>query len=380
VKQTTTSSCGQPRSSEINMCLGLVAEQLFLSECRPIQRPSFAEFACSPTMRYKDLRNLGVDSLGWMALLTSLENRLGVRFKDDMFLASTLSAQDVARALAESLCRDRLNKKLAEEVLCTQNISSGERHFVIDDFLPLDQFNSLRMTMCDAKYELIDSVVNSVLDGAAYRSSGRMLTYDAHPTAGALGAAFGSILRAVRDAPEVFGQAGEDWSILSFAFWQYPVGTRLGWHNDAGERRSGEFILYLHDEWKPSWGGELVLLDHDTDALTFEEGADPFALVEAAVARARTQLTAIVPRSNRLVLVRAGTAHYINRVDTAAGDARRCSLTGFAAKRSANEYDAQSKLDRLGSLFGWQRHETSESSSPRTDANQRNRTSDHEIL
>lgn len=159
-----------------------------------------------------------------------------------------------------------------------------------------------------------------------------------------------AIKEAVTTHPEIYGAAGSDWKVLSFALWQYPAGTRLGWHNDAGGGRTGEFILYLHDRWQPSWGGELIVLDEfspfDVQGLPAPER---FAAIEKVVGQSRSNLTAIVPRPNRLVMVRAGTCHYINRVDGAAGSSRRRSLTGFASQPSpaAKDRDRAARIDKL---------------------------------
>jgi hypothetical protein len=102
-------------------------------------------------------------------------------------------------------------------------------------------------------------VVDERVDGTALRSLGGTLGFADQFRGESVGSgvaeAMSEIKRAAVSHPEIFGMAGADWKVLSFALWQYPAGTRLGWHNDAGGGRTGEFILYLHDRWPPSWGG-----------------------------------------------------------------------------------------------------------------------------
>ncbi|RQR40635.1 2OG-Fe(II) oxygenase [Burkholderia sp. Bp9142] len=343
--------CRVTPSASVEICVGLIARLLFLPEPRPAGRPSFAEFLFSPAMRYDELKNLGVDSLAWMTLLTDLEDLLRIRFDDALLLADTISVNDVAQVMAEVLHRDEASRDLPGGEVRRAS-SCGERYWIIDDFLSVDEFAALKETMCNAKYTRIASVVSPALDGFALRSSGKVLAHDTHAPPGDPDAPIASILRAVRDTPTVYGRAGEDWTIVSFAFWQYPPGARLGWHNDTGEGRCGEFVLYLHEEWGPSWGGELMLLDRDLGVGASASGNPAFAL-EAALNQSQSELTAIVPRPNRLVMIKAGTAHFINRVDASAGDARRCSLTGFASKRVRDQLDPESRLERLGVLMGW---------------------------
>ncbi|MER7536063.1 2OG-Fe(II) oxygenase [Streptomyces sp. NPDC097704] len=236
-------------------------------------------------------------------------------------------------------------------------VASGARYRVIDDFLPPDELAEIRSVMQRRRFDEVASVIYPETDGRAFRSRGAVLRQDTGtPTAesreqDAQPAAFRTILGELGAHPDMFGAPGEDWSAVGFSFWQYPAGSRLGWHNDVATGRLGEFVFFLHEEWKASWSGELVILDADPDTVDVDTtGMSAMEAVEAKASWASHALTAIVPKPNRLVLVQEGTIHCINRVDPTAGTTLRQTMTGFVAG-SAPEPGKRS-MDRLTSLLG----------------------------
>jgi Rps23 Pro-64 3,4-dihydroxylase Tpa1-like proline 4-hydroxylase len=156
-----------------------------------------------------------------------------------------------------------------------------------------------------------------------------------------------SVMNTVCADESMFGKPKVDWQLSTFAFWQFPPGSRLSWHMDAGQGRTGEYILYLHERWEPSWGGELIILDRDLLIDRTKSPLDRQAIVENFVKTSPSLHVAVYPRPNRLVMMRARTCHYINRVEPTAGDSRR-TLTGFTYARQSEE-----KLSQLGRLFDW---------------------------
>ncbi|MFD8979153.1 2OG-Fe(II) oxygenase [Streptomyces sp. NPDC059564] len=236
-------------------------------------------------------------------------------------------------------------------------VASGARYRVIDDFLPPNELAEIRSLMRRRRFEEVASVIYPETDGHAFRSRGAVLRQDTGaPTAesreqDAQPAAFQTILRELGAHPDMFGAPGEDWSAVGFSFWQYPAGSRLGWHNDVATGRLGEFVFFLHEEWNASWAGELVILDADPEAVDVDTtGMSAMEAVEAKASLASHALTAIVPKPNRLVLVREGTIHCINRVDRTAGTTLRQTMTGFVAGAAPER--EQRSMDRLTSLLG----------------------------
>lgn len=106
----------------------------------------------------------------------------------------------------------------------------------------------------------------------------------------------------------------DPWTGFSVSAWTYRPGMGLEWHSDTGWL--GAYIYYVHPVWRASWGGELLVATDD----------DSSAGIEAACG---TGHALIYPQPNRLVLLRGGTRHRIKKVESAAGQAYRASLSGF---------------------------------------------------
>ncbi|QMU74631.1 hypothetical protein GXW83_01360 [Streptacidiphilus sp. PB12-B1b] len=210
----------------------------------------------------------------------------------------------------------------------------GDRFVIIDDFLDEAMLTEMRTLMARATFSEVQSVIHPETDGRAFRSRGTYLKGDALGQEDSAGRpkAYEKILRAVAAEPGIFGTRGDGWDQAGFTFWRYPAGSRLSWHNDAGGGRRGEFIVFLHDTWNASWGGELMVLNEEPAASA--DGTGSFiAQMEKQVRQSTGSPVAILPRPNRLVLVKAGTTHQINRVDSTA-EAPRCTLTGFISKKT----------------------------------------------
>lgn len=126
------------------------------------------------------------------------------------------------------------------------------------------------------------------------------------------------VANADRFAPWV-GAAADTWNTLSATAFVYPMGTGLDWHTDD-RNYTGAYTLYAHAEWKPPWGGELLL----SNAVV---AADDWS----------GHGTFVVPRPNRLVVLRAGTLHKIHRVSPRAGDHVRRAISGFFDRRRVDD-------------------------------------------
>jgi hypothetical protein len=103
------------------------------------------------------------------------------------------------------------------------------------------------------RLSLAESVVAQGIDGPALRSKGISFPAsigDGSPNARP--ALYTKIARILYSENRLFGMPESGWNRVSFTFWQYPSGSRLGWHNDAGRGRQGEFIYYLHRFWDAS--------------------------------------------------------------------------------------------------------------------------------
>ncbi|MEU1290539.1 2OG-Fe(II) oxygenase [Kitasatospora sp. NPDC005856] len=235
--------------------------------------------------------------------------------------------------------------------------ASGERFRVIDDFLPEGDLEEIRALARRRPFHEVASVVNAEADGLAHRSRGALLRQDAvllseDTEVVGMPNAYHAVLQELHSRRDMFGVAGEDWTVVGFSFWRYPAGSRLGWHNDVDAR--GEFVFFLHEEWNASWAGDLTLLDADPATVEIDTtGMSPLEAVEAKAGAASHALTSIVPKPNRLVLIKEGTIHCIQRVDRTAGENVRQTMTGFVGINPPEKQQQadNSNLERLVSVL-----------------------------
>lgn len=201
-------------------------------------------------------------------------------------------------------------------------MAKGARYVVIDDALSAAAFESWQRAASRATYQPTFGSVTAELDGITFFANGRLSD----------GSAGQSACRELSD--EIISGLGLlDFPSTAlpdgFRFWRYPRATGLDWHDD-GRARSAAFTLYLSDEWRATWGGELEILDVSTDDVPCRYRDIPRDLMNSPVLP-----VAIPPRPNRLVLMVAGTFHRIRPVEFNAGDRLRRSLTGFVASTDA---------------------------------------------
>ena len=200
----------------------------------------------------------------------------------------------------------------------------GDRFVVFDDFLSIAGFDAAVEIMARTALSERVSAIRPA-DGSAYRSRG--LSFPAGDNRPDV---VTSLAAAVADEPDLFGAGHTDWTKVTFTFWQHPAGSRHSWHYDSGPGRRGEFILFTHRHWDTSWGGELMVLDRDPHLLgAAGPDSDAFTRVNDVLRSCEVDPVTILPRPNRLVLLRSDTPHTIRRVDRTAGDNLRCTLTGF---------------------------------------------------
>ena len=150
-------------------------------------------------------------------------------------------------------------------------------------------------------------------------------------------------------APQIqpwVGKANEAWVLVTAAPWIYPPGTGISWHTDSGAH-TGAYIFYIHPEWDAQWGGELLVADEA--CRLFPSGAStpaPYSLEERLRYRFDKRPMSdylcgvgtgqfISPTPNRLVVLEVGHAHKISRVDAAAGDHVRASISGLFVRPDA---------------------------------------------
>lgn len=209
---------------------------------------------------------------------------------------------------------------------------------VLDDVLPPERFEAL------ARYVRDEAVLKSVHadgydrgwrfdDGSPLASPSVLL--EVHATAAGLrpapplplqgpdryafptDAPFDHVIDAVLETATAWsalvGKPPAAWRTLAARVFVYPPRTSLGWHDDA-TNYAGAFTFYAHPRWEPDWGGELLVQT---------PGAQGVGLC-------------LLPRPNRLVVLRGGVSHKVCRV-APYGDIWRASVSGFFDTRTLSE-------------------------------------------
>lgn len=189
----------------------------------------------------------------------------------------------------------------------------NDQVIVYDNFLPQDVFKSLQEEARKHEYVLIthgSDVAYKLNTGEIYKTN---LKYWSDNTRGKFHQWFDAI-------NELNPIPCETYSLMTHV---YSAGAEIDWHMDYNSLASYSF--YLHDEWKPQWGGNLLVSDYNTEDVQGDNGtvfdnnpsvSDPgFG-------------TWYAPLPNRLVIIKK-VFHKVERVDQAAGNNMRMSFTGF---------------------------------------------------
>lgn len=190
------------------------------------------------------------------------------------------------------------------------------------------------------------SKVNRLSDGnalcgpPAYSERDRLdPTAQLFPTGSALDIVCDLILGNVKAFEPWIGRYGENWRHFFARPFLYPAGTGLSWHDDYG-KSSGAYVLFMHPLWNSQWGGELLIADPSTrnmprkkepmykgDSLFVGPYLDNRDESEKLLQHGVGHYIQPVP--GRLVVIGDGVMHMVKKVEPAAGDNCRCSITGF---------------------------------------------------
>jgi hypothetical protein len=218
-------------------------------------------------------------------------------------------------------------------------VFEGRRFAVVDNFLDPPKLAAARGWALSLDMELRPSAIG-VSDNGSWRSANFMHAYDSDDSVPHI-----NNVLAEFSCDEVPWTARPD-DRVSSAVWRYPVGSSLGWHNDWGGGRVGEFVLFLHPEWQPDWGGELVVLDEAAEHVSLTPRAGSVS-IEEFVLNSRCMPTMVAPKPNRVVFLQAGTPHTVKRVEASWSGHERLTHTGFVASREAINRQRAGRLARV---------------------------------
>ena len=112
---------------------------------------------------------------------------------------------------------------------------------------------------------------------------------------------------------------------VGFNYYSYSAGDCLLTHDDTDQGRLVEgrrapkrriaVVTYVHEEWQPDWGGELIIYERRVDRAEGPINLMPTHCIE--------------PRPGSLVMFTVPRFHRVCRVDPTAGEHRRLSIAGW---------------------------------------------------
>lgn len=183
---------------------------------------------------------------------------------------------------------------------------------VIDNFLPQDIFVELQQEAKEHDYNLIPhgaDVAYKLNTGEIYKTTRKYWS----------------------DNPEKFIKFFQhmeqlnpvDCDKFSLMVHAYRAGAEIDWHMDYSSLASYSF--YVHDTWKPNWGGNLLVADTST-VDKYNNNGTVFDSNDSVLNPGYG--TFYSPLPNRLVIIKK-VFHKVERVDAAAGSNLRMSFTGF---------------------------------------------------
>lgn len=143
------------------------------------------------------------------------------------------------------------------------------------------------------------------------------------------------------------GQKDKDWNSFTSLPMLYPRDTSLFWHRDAANW-TGSYTYYAHPSWNSQWGGELLVADESLLKIPEDHGvflkpkrkimgsdgdwSFGAHLDNSEASQLIMELGVghyVLPKPNRLVLLKGGAVHCVTKVTAAAGDHVRASISGF---------------------------------------------------
>jgi hypothetical protein len=160
------------------------------------------------------------------------------------------------------------------------------------------------------------------------------------------------VLKGLVDASELYaktiGRRGDDWEIVSATPTIHVAGQGHAWHRDA-DQHAGSWVYFAHREWNIEWGGELLLshephiareygpylhrlrpMDDLPEPPPWRSHLDNADANELLLARGLGSY--VVPKPNRLVVIKGAAPRAVAKVRPSAGRNVRASFGGFFVK------------------------------------------------
>lgn len=190
---------------------------------------------------------------------------------------------------------------------------------VVEDFWSADERRFFRDKMTRALWKSLSDLPNTRED---FPNSGNWAKAEIGPEEGQR---FLSRLQlpCVRDYiesfPDIIGRH------VGFNYYSYTAGDCLLTHDDTDQGRFAEgrrtlqrriaVVAYVHEEWQPDWGGELIIYERRAGRAGEQINLMPTHCIQ--------------PHPGSLVMFTVPRFHRVCRVDLTAGQHRRLSIAGW---------------------------------------------------
>lgn len=232
-----------------------------------------------------------------------------------------------------------------------KSILNNNVFVVIDDFLEPSSFEKIWNFIQTEKFKFVHSSrwINafSLEDGAplwgnvtiSHPRPEPCTTEQVYPTDTTIDLFIKELIINSAEYSHLIGLKDKDWDFFYARLYLYPRGSGLSWHTDGKYKISGAYVYYCHPIWDMNWGAELLInpvpqQDFEYPEVTLMNGKRKkvgFHLNSNALNDYIADGIGyyIVPKPNRLVIFRNNILHCIKKVENAAGNHVRASITGF---------------------------------------------------
>lgn len=236
-----------------------------------------------------------------------------------------------------------------------RKVFESKEAIVFDDFLPEEVYQRMYDFAIKSDYQRINThgtVARAwcIEDGFPFRSSYNYFYYAdgssrpsgdyIYPTKTDADIFIDHLLAIQPQVEHVVGKQGTGWQHFSFTAWMYPAGTALSMHDDGAGVYHGAYAYYLNPVWRPHWGGLNIMIDEKGNTPVYDHaqkmGGSNFYLRKWLHANQLDEILmehglayCIFPKRNRIAFIADNAYHMVTRVNEAAGDNHRMTLTGF---------------------------------------------------
>lgn len=233
-------------------------------------------------------------------------------------------------------------------------VKKTEEVLIVDDFLPVEiQDKILNQVQLDKWKETnaVDDKFWHITDGLNYKNQKRW--YGEYPHGDNSDLWFEHFHKFLTTCPDVdyFVENATTEGIYDFAMrcHAYPSGSKNPWHFDLG---FSTYTYYLHKEWQVNWDSTLLILPKGSatynQTMEIMDGSvhyDSYNEINSPMEMFQQKNkydnimdvghgTFVMPKPNRLVLIKHDCVHGITRVDSDAGENIRVTLTGAVGEKN----------------------------------------------